>query len=140
MSPSRLVSGSYGFRGVRGQLPRLLGRQLPVDEVQCLLVAARLAAVEHRRVERPHLLQRIGSVLGGAGLPALMGVLAQAFGLETIVPTLLASAVLELGCFLVWLREGNRGPVAVCAQKNWPRILVTSGPWPSGEIVGFLRG
>jgi fucose permease len=48
--------------------------------------------------------QVAASVVGGAGLPALMGVLAQGFGLETVVPTLLAAAVLELACFVVWLR------------------------------------
>jgi fucose permease len=48
--------------------------------------------------------QVAASVVGGAGLPALMGVLAEAFGLETIVPTLLAAAVLELACFALWLR------------------------------------
>src|SRR6185312_1067687 len=28
----------------------------------------------------------------------------------------------------------------VAEEKIWPRILVTSGPWPSGEISGFLGG
>jgi fucose permease len=48
--------------------------------------------------------QVAASVVGGAGLPALMGVLAQAFGLETIVPTLLAAAVLQIVCYWGWSR------------------------------------
>jgi fucose permease len=48
------------------------------------------------------------SVVGGAGLPALMGVLAQAFGYEVLVPTLLASGVLQLACYLVWSRVHQR--------------------------------
>jgi len=43
-------------------------------------------------------------VVGGAGLPALMGVLAEAYRLETIVPTLLAAAVLQIVCYLAWSR------------------------------------
>jgi fucose permease len=48
--------------------------------------------------------QVAASVVGGAGLPALMGVLAAAYGLESIVPTLLAAAVVEIGCYLAWSR------------------------------------
>jgi fucose permease len=48
--------------------------------------------------------QVAASVLGGAGLPALMGVLAQAFGLEVIVPTLLAAGIVQLVCYVMWSR------------------------------------
>jgi fucose permease len=48
--------------------------------------------------------QVAASVLGGAGLPALMGVLAQAFGLEVIVPTLLATGIVQLVCYVMWSR------------------------------------
>ena len=48
--------------------------------------------------------QVAASVVGGTALPALMGVLAQAFGLETIVPTLTAAAVLQLVSYWAWSR------------------------------------
>jgi fucose permease len=48
--------------------------------------------------------QVAAGVVGGAGVPALMGVLAQGFGLETIVPTLLAAAALQIGCYVAWSR------------------------------------
>src|SRR5260370_39290393 len=48
--------------------------------------------------------QVAAGVVGGAGLPALMGVLAQGFGLETIVPTLLAAAAAPIGCYVAWSR------------------------------------
>ena len=48
--------------------------------------------------------QVAASVIGGAGLPALIGVFAQAFGLETIVPTLLAAALLQMCCYVAWSR------------------------------------
>ena len=49
--------------------------------------------------------QVAAGVVGGAGLPALMGVLAQGFGLEIIVPTLLAAAALQIVCYLAWARS-----------------------------------
>jgi len=46
--------------------------------------------------------QVAASVVGGTGLPALLGVLAQAFGLQVIVPTLLVAAVIQIVCYLAW--------------------------------------
>jgi fucose permease len=68
-----------------------------------------LVALTPRHFGSAHTANAVGfqvgaSVAGGAGLPALIGVLAQAFGLETIVPALLAVAVLQLGCYLAWSR------------------------------------
>src|SRR6266851_366060 len=58
--------------------------------------------------------QVAAGVVGGAGLPALMGVLAQAFGLETIVPTLLGAAALQIACYLAWSRAfRNSGTVTL---------------------------
>jgi fucose permease len=42
------------------------------------------------------------AVIGGAGIPAALGFLAQAFGLEIIVPTLVAAAILQLACYVAW--------------------------------------
>jgi fucose permease len=53
--------------------------------------------------------QVAAGVVGGAGLPALMGVLAQGFGLEIIVPTLLAAAGLQIACYLAWARSFRQG-------------------------------
>ena len=50
--------------------------------------------------------QVAASVVGGSGLPALLGFLAQAFGLEVIVPTLLVAACLQIACYLAWSRNG----------------------------------
>jgi fucose permease len=49
--------------------------------------------------------QVAASVVGGAGLPALMGFLAQGFGLAVIVPTLGLAALLQIGCYLAWSRH-----------------------------------
>jgi fucose permease len=46
--------------------------------------------------------QVAASVVGGSGLPALLGFLAQAFGLAVIVPTLIVAALAQIGCFVVW--------------------------------------
>lgn len=46
--------------------------------------------------------QVAASVIGGAGLPALMGFLAGAIGLQTIVPTLAIAALLQLACYVAW--------------------------------------
>jgi len=46
--------------------------------------------------------QVAASVVGGSGLPALLGFLAQAFGLAVIVPTLIVAALAQIGCYLVW--------------------------------------
>jgi fucose permease len=42
------------------------------------------------------------AVIGGAGIPAALGFLAQAFGLEVIVPTLIVAAILQLACYVAW--------------------------------------
>src|SRR5216684_980797 len=52
--------------------------------------------------------QVAAGVVGGAGLPALIGVLAQGFGLEIIVPTLLAAALLQIACYLAWSRSSRQ--------------------------------
>ena len=49
--------------------------------------------------------QVAASVIGGAGVPALLGFLAQAFGLEVIVPTLVVAALLQMACYLAWSRS-----------------------------------
>jgi fucose permease len=49
--------------------------------------------------------QVAASVIGGAGLPALLGFLAQAFGIDVIVPTLLAAALLQIVCYVAWSRN-----------------------------------
>jgi fucose permease len=49
--------------------------------------------------------QVAASVIGGAGLPALLGFLAQAFGLDVIVPTLVVAALLQIACYLAWSRS-----------------------------------
>jgi fucose permease len=46
--------------------------------------------------------QVAASVVGGFGIPALLGFLAQAFGLDVIVPTLLVAACLQSACYLAW--------------------------------------
>jgi fucose permease len=56
--------------------------------------------------------QVAASVVGGAGLPALIGVLAQAFGLETIVPTLVVAGALEIVCYLAWSRSHREQDLA----------------------------
>jgi fucose permease len=48
--------------------------------------------------------QVAASVVGGAGLTALIGILAQAFGLESIVPTLIAAAAIQIVCYVAWSR------------------------------------
>ncbi|MDQ6673561.1 MAG: MFS transporter [Chloroflexota bacterium] len=52
--------------------------------------------------------QVAASVVGGAGLPALIGWLAGAFGLQVIVPTLLTAAGLQIACYAAWSRN-HRG-------------------------------
>jgi fucose permease len=49
--------------------------------------------------------QVAASVVGGTGVPALLGFLAQGFGLEVIVPTLVVAALLQLVCYLIWSRS-----------------------------------
>jgi len=49
--------------------------------------------------------QVAASILGGAGLAALLGVLAQAFGLEVLVPTLLVAGFTQIACYLAWSRS-----------------------------------
>ncbi|MGI9147053.1 MAG: MFS transporter [Chloroflexota bacterium] len=46
--------------------------------------------------------QVAASVIGGAGIPAVLGFLAQAFGLEVVVPTLAVAALLQMACYLSW--------------------------------------
>jgi fucose permease len=45
------------------------------------------------------------SVVGGFGLPALLGFLAQAYGFEVIVPTLVVNALIQFACYLAWSRS-----------------------------------
>src|SRR5579859_4067246 len=57
--------------------------------------------------------QVAASVVGGTGLPALLGFLAQAFGLDVIVPTLLINALIQIVCYLAYAWR--------CERSDHPR-------------------
>jgi fucose permease len=57
------------------------------------------------------------AVVGGAGIPAALGFLAQAFGLEVIVPTRMIAAILQLACYVAWSIP-SRARSAARASRN----------------------
>ncbi|HLZ31439.1 MAG TPA: MFS transporter [Chloroflexota bacterium] len=77
-----------------------------------------LVTVTPERFGAAHTANAVGfqvaaSVIGGSGLPALLGFLAQGFGLAVIVPTLLINALIQIVCYLAYAWR--------CERSDHPR-------------------